>query len=245
VRQRFLQGIGGTLRFTPPQADAGGPPTSGTVTIKRASSNTDLPTPVVAAAAVIEGNDLTFVLTGANCPDPVSTSGAVTTLNTGGTGTIQPLYRAVWTYVVDGKTYVVDQLYEVRRRLLMPTLTVAELARRLPASIEELTDDATGSTLIDAIGDAWDDLLDELSAKGYEPDKIMDGDRLRSVHKALTLANLGRTWGPNWREWAKERQQEYTQALSDALSSDDWYDKDQSLTQAPGEVKTYTISCTR
>jgi hypothetical protein len=244
MRARFIQGIGGTLRFTPPQADAGGAPTAGTVTIKRASSNTDLPTPVVAAAAVIEGNDLTFVLTGANCPDSVSLSGNAIA-GTSSPSRVQPLYRAVWSYTVDGKTYVADQLYEVRRRLLMPTLTVAELARRLPASIEELTDDATGSTLIDAIGDAWDDLLDALSAKGFTPDLVMDGDRLRSPHKALTLANLGRTWGPNWREWAKERDAEYAQTLSETLTSDDWYDRDSSLTNSPGEVQTLTVACTR
>jgi len=244
MRQRFVSGVGGTLVFAPPEVDAGGAPTSGTITIKRASSGGDLPAPVVDAAIVIDGDDLTFVLTGANCPDPVSTSGAVSTL-AGSRFVRQPLFRAVWTYLVDGKTYQADMLYEVRRRVLRPTLTVDELVRRLPASLEELTGDATSGTAIDMIGDTWDDLLDDLSSKGYEPDKIMDADRLRSVHRALAIATFAKTWGPAWREYAKEREQDYRQDLADALTSHDWYDKDQSLTQAPGEVRTLRIDCSR
>ena len=245
MRQRFIYNVGGTLRFTPPQADSGGPPASATVTIKRASSNTDLPIPVVDQVAGVDGDDLTFTLVPANCPDPISTTGAITTLPGPNSAFIQPLYRAVWTYVVDGETYIADQLYEVRRRLLVPTLTVADILRRLPARPDELMGNESTEKILGLIGDTWDDLLDDLSSRGYTPDMIMDADRFRSVHRNLVLATLGATWGPDWRQWADDRRKDYEQHMADALTSDDWYDRDQSLTQAPGETRTWRIDCGR
>jgi hypothetical protein len=228
MRQRFVYNVGGTLRFRPPECDAADTePTSGTVTIKRATDGADLPTPIVDAAATVDGSDLTVALSAGNCPDPL-TSGV--------------LYRAVWAYVVDGKSYQGDQLYEVRRRVLKPTLTIAELVRRLPASLAELDPDADP---VDAIGDAWDDVLDDLAEKGYEPDRVLDVDRLRRPHRSKTIANMAKGWGPSWKEWAIEREKEYRQDLDAALAGVGWYDADDSLTKAEDERKIPTVRLTR
>jgi len=243
VRPRFVQGIGGTLEFKPSEA---GVPSSALVTIKR-STGADLPTPVIAAAAAIAADGkLSYVLSGAQCPDPAGSGSYLPSyLVSEERPLYSALYRAAWRYVIGAATYESDQLYEVRRRILKPTLTIAELIRRLPASLEELTGDGTTTSAVEAMGDAWDDVLDDLAEKGYQPDRVMDVDRLRRPHRTKTLANFAKSWGPAWKEWAAEREKEYREDLAAALTAGDWYDKNDSLTQSPGEVKTLTISCTR
>lgn len=292
MRQRFVQGVGGTLRFLPPQALQLGAPTSPTITVK-SSRGLPLPTPVVAAAAAVDpvdtattadaiegdqdlvladvagvtplrsylvtttkgvrflvevalvdvetktvttfeklsadlevgatfqGVELSYALAGAQCPDPLSQG---------------YLYRAAWEFEFGGVKYSADQLYEVRRRLLLPVLTADEVERKLPAPWGDLSDQGPRA-IAKAIEDAWDDLLDELASRGYEPDRIMDCARLRKPHRSLVLAQLGTTWGKDWREWANDRSEEHEQDLSDALNAGDWYEKIEDGIQAAGEVK--------
>lgn len=232
MRTRFVQNVGGTLRLLPPEVAKSGNPTTATVSIARASG-LDLPTPVSGAAAAIDAQtgELSYALAGAQCPDPYTLG--------------EHLYRATWRYEIGGDTYETDQLYEVRRRVLKPTLTYAEVERDLPASVYDLCEGGP-SDVQDAMGDAWDDVLDDLASRGYEPDKVMDADRLRRPHRERTLARLARDWGPAWRQFAIDREDAYQRALEKALGAGDWYDQDQSATQqAPTEVKTPTVVLTR
>lgn len=233
MRMRFVQGIGGTLRLLPPEVAKSGVPASATISITKASGNA-LPTPVSGAAAVVDGTtgELSYALAGAQCQDPASIG--------------EHLYRATWRYVIGGVTHEIDQLFEVRRRLLKPTLTYAEVERDLPAGVYDLC--AGGPTEVqDAMGDAWDDVLDDLAARGYEPDKVMDLDRMRRPHRERTLARLARSWGPPWRQFAIDREDAYQRSLEKALGAGDWYDTSGDAVKQPGpaETKTPTVVLTR
>jgi hypothetical protein len=318
ARQRFQAGIGGTLRFIPPEAVLAGPPTVATVSIL-ASTGQDLPTQVQTAAAVVDpvsttfsapasagdrtitlasvtgiavgrqylvvpgdgerflvevdavatsakvvllaeplprdlgsdaqllGVEVTYALSGAQCPMPVATGVIATVLDE------QPSpalgyghsYRAAWLYSIGGVQYGGDQLYEVRRRLLKPTLTADQVQRRLPAEWDDLV--PGGPREIQRVmDDAWDDLLEELAAKGFDPDRVMDADRFRRPHRSLVVAALASTWPPAaWATWSKERHDEAVQDLQDALASGSWYDKVEDAVQAPAEVKWPEIRLTR
>ncbi len=244
MRTRFVQGVGGTLAFTPPElATANGAiPTAATVTLKRASG-IDLPTPVDSAAAVVSATGvLSYVLSGAQCPDPLTTGGVSSVY--GDATSRGYLYRATWRYTLAGVVYESDQLYEVRRRVLKSTLTYDEIERDLPAPVGDLCQG--GSTeVVDRMGDAWDDVLDDLAARGYEPDRVMDPDRLRRPHREKTIARLARGWGPNWRQYAIDREDAYQRALERALGSGDWYDVVADAKDLGTETKTPTITLTR
>jgi len=230
MRQRFTREIGGTLLFTPPEVARLGVPTSATITIV-AANGIALPTAVTDAAAVVStAGQLSYLLIGSQCPDPM-TSGY--------------LYRAAWRYVIAGVTYETDQLYEVRRRVLKETLTYAEVERDLPADVYTLC--ANGPTDVqDAMGDAWDDVLDDLASRGMEPDKVMDADRLRRPHRERTVARLARGWGPMWRQYAIDREEQYQGALDKALQAGDWYDRTADAVEVtPGETFTPSIRLTR
>jgi hypothetical protein len=224
MRQRFQKGQGGSLRFRPPE----GAPTSGTVTLKTAQG-VDLPTPVVDQAATVAGTDLTFALTAANTPEPLSWGN---------------LYRAAWTYVVGGASYTAEQLYEVNLALLKPTLDLEEVRDELPADWTELL--ADGETRAQRIFErAWDDLLDDLAARGWKPDRIRDPERMRRPHRAKVLAMLGTAFGPDWKDWAVARAADYDTAMDVALQAGDWYDVVEDQVMAPGEVKWSEITLTR
>lgn len=247
ARQRFQAGIGGTLRL--PLEGLAGPPSAVTVSIK-ATTGQDLPTPVVGAAGTATQQtptlwELSYVLSGAQCPAPASV-GAIGLED-------EPAelpqgyghsYRAVWTYTVDGQQYQADQLYEVRVRLLVPTLTADQVQRQLPAQWADLV--AGGDTEIAAIlAEAWADLLDDVEAKGFDPDRIMDVGRLHKAHRSLVVWTLAKSWGPAWREWAQDRKTEAEQDLTEALNSGGWYDAREDAVQAPSEVKWTSIRLTR
>lgn len=154
------------------------------------------------------------------------------------------LYRAAWSYVAGSATHHADQLFEVRARLLTPTLTEAEVSRYLPARLDELMDG--GPRALRAIlGEAWDDVLDDAASRGFEPDKIMDCDRLRRPHRAKTLAILASSWGPNWKDWAATKATEYAHDLDAALNAGDWYDSSGDLLQAQSETKVTSVRLTR
>lgn len=220
MRQRFAKNLGGTLRYSPPEARTLGNPTSGTVTLKT-SLGSDLPTPVVGQAATLAGSALTFTLSTANTPDPQ---------------TWGYLYRAIWSYVIAGVTYQAEQLYEVNARILKPSLTAEDVERRLPAEWEELV--ADGDADVDArIADAWGDVLDDLAAKGFAPDRILDAERLVRPHRSRVIASLYRSFGPQWRETADLAEQQYGRDLDAAVAAVDWYDRDQSGTQDADEKR--------
>lgn len=183
-----------------------------------------------ASGDALVGVELSYALAGAQLVDPVTRPGH--------------LYRAVWSYVIAGVTYQADQLFEVRKRALRPTLTEAEVGRYLPARVDELMDGGPRA-LRAVMGEAWDDVLDDASARGYEPDKIMDCDRLRRPHRSRTLAVLAASWGPAWKDWATERAAEYGRDLDTALNAGDWYDAAEDALQAADEVKVTTVRLTR
>lgn len=318
MRQRFVTGVGGTLRFVPCQAVRFGPPTTPTVTIKTARG-LDLPTPVVGVPATVDpvsttvsndagegdlalvlgsvtgikagrcylvttpggdrllvevaavqvstktvavyehlraavpaqstfqGVELSHELAGAQCPDPISYAagiGVFTPPLVTARGTTTPLYRVAWSFSVDGVAYTGDQLYEVRRRILYSTLIADEVERHLPAAWTELSDEGPRA-LERAIDGAWDDVLDALAEHGFDPDKVMDADRLRKPHRLRVLANLAPTWGPDWKEWAAEKVTEYREAIEKALASGDWYDVVEDSVQGANEVKWPQIQLVR
>lgn len=230
MRTRFVTGVGGTLAVMPPEVASLGLPASATITIKRASG-LDLPTPVVDAVATVGAAGLlSYVLSGAQCPDPFTVG--------------EHLYRAAWRYVIAAVTYDLDQLYEVRRRVLKPTLTYAEVERDLPAPVADIVEGGV-TEIRDAMGDAWDDVLDDLASRNFEPDKVMDADRLRRPHRVKTIARSARNWGPNWRQFAIDREDEYQRALTAALTAGDWYDAAPDNVQAEAETKVPEIILTR
>jgi hypothetical protein len=230
MRQRFAKGLGGTLRCSPPELRTLGTPTAATVTLKTAGG-LDLPTPVVDQLAAIDADGrLSFVLTPGNTPDPITRG---------------YLYRAVWSYTIEGVGYQVDQTYEVNARLLKPTLSLDDVTPQLPAAWEELLDGGSEAAET-AIAIAWNDLLDDLSARGYRPDKILDPDRLFRPHRSKVIANLYGSFGPQWMEAANRAERVYGQDLEGALVSLDWYDATPDNKRAADEqVKTPTIVCTR
>lgn len=154
------------------------------------------------------------------------------------------LYRAVWAITIDGAFYQFDELFEVRKRLLTPTLTEVEVGRYLPARLEELMDG--GPRALRAImGEAWDDVLDDAASRGYEPDKIVDCDRLRRPHRSRTLAVLAASWGPAWKDWAAKLAVEYGRDIDAALNAGDWYDSAEDAIQAADEAKVTSVRLTR
>lgn len=183
-----------------------------------------------AAGDLLVGVELFYDLGAAQLVDPVTRPGH--------------LYRATWTYFIDAVSYQADQLYEVRKRALRPTLTEAELGRYLPARLDELMDGGPRA-LRAVMGEAWDDVLDDASARGYEPDKIMDCDRLRRPHRSRTLSVLAASWGPAWKDWGTERSAEYGRDLDTALNAGDWYDANADTVEAANEVKVTSVRLTR
>ena len=176
------------------------------------------------------GAEVSYALAADQLVDPVTRAGH--------------LYRVEWAYVRGGVALHADQLFEVRKRALRPTLTEAEVGRYLPARLDELMDG--GLRALRAImGEAWDDVLDDAAARGYEPDKIMDCDRLRRPHRSRTLAVLASSWGPAWKDWATERAAEYGRDLDSALNAGDWYDEAADAIQAADEVKVLSLRLTR
>jgi hypothetical protein len=154
------------------------------------------------------------------------------------------LFRAAWSYVIAGVTYTADQLYEVRKRILKPTLTADQVQRRLPAKWTELVDGGPREVQ-KILDDTWDDVLDQLTARGFDPDRVMDVDRLRKAHRSLVIAELSRSWGADWKQFADDMRVEFTQDLTDALNSADWYDVREDSIQSTDEVKWPAIVLTR
>ena len=184
--------------------------------------------------ATVEGVELSYALAGAQLPDPLLFGIGLT--DPVATGQRTTLYRATWSYTIDGAVVGADQLYEVHKRRLEPTLTPGEVERRLPAPWAELSQEGPGA-LVRAVGDAWDDLLDDLRAQAFDPDRILDCDRLRQSHRLKTLASLATTWGKDWREWGQDREREYVEELRAALASQDWYELLEDAIQGEAETK--------
>jgi hypothetical protein len=184
----------------------------------------------LAVGDTFQGVELSYVLSAAQAPDPISQ------------GT---LYRAIWAFQVAGAACTADQLYEVHKRRLAPTLTADQVERRLPAPWSELSDQGPRA-IQRALDDAWDDVLDDLRARSFEPDKILDADRLRQTHRLATLAALATTWGKDWKEWGEARASEYRDELTAALASSDWYEALEDAVQESEEKKVLpTIVLTR
>jgi hypothetical protein len=125
------------------------------------------------------------------------------------------LYRAIWTYTIAGVQYQTDQVYEVNARLLKPTLTIEDVTPILPS--------------------AWAEILDDLSAKGFRPDKILDPERLQRPHRSKVIAVLYGSFGPQWRESADRAEQVYERDLDAAISGLDWYDRREDGVRAADE----------
>lgn len=227
MRLRLVAGRPATLKFIPNGAAALGTITSATVTIRQ-SIGLDLPTPVTDQVTVVTDGELSFALPGAQLQEPRVAGGY--------------LYRAAWAYVIDGVTYEADQLFEVRKRILLQTLTEEEVVRHLPARLDELQE---SGSITDEVADAWSDVLDDVAARGFDPDRIMDADRLRRPHRVKVLATLGANWGPAWREWADKKATEYSSAIDAALNAGDWYDQNSDALEAKGETKVTSVVLTR
>jgi hypothetical protein len=242
MRQRFAKGMGGTLRLRPPEARSLGiAPTSGTVTLKTALG-LDVPVPVVDQAVTVNGDALEFVLVAANTPDPVTAGYLEPALDPTSTPAIQSgyLYRAVWTYVVDGATYQTDLTYEVNARILKPTLIAADVEKWLPSKWDELLD-VNQNPPDEIVGGAWDDLLDDLLDRDFQPDRIMTPERLSRVHRERVIANLYKTLGPRWVESYKDAWNAYVRELNALLAAPGWYDRNMDTRGSDAETKVATI----
>jgi len=206
----------------------------------------------LATLDAFQGLEVSYALAGAQCPDPLTYGAGVgmyaptveAQAGVEGQGSSTPLFRAAWSCTFAGVATPADQLYEVHRRLLLPTLTADQVERRLPARWSDLSDQGPRA-IQKAIEDTWDDLLDDLQKKDFNPDRVMDADRLCHAHRTLVLATLATTWGPDWKDWAKERAADYVADLTDALSSGDWYEKVEDSVQGQGETKWPSISMSR
>jgi hypothetical protein len=192
---------------------------------------------------LFRGLEVSYALSGAQCPDPFSSSSLYTTAETSIAQSW--LYRAAWHYTVAGTDYDADQLYEVRKRLLKPTISEGDVTSLLPATLADLEPGAGVQTVRRQIDTAWGDVLDDLAQAGFNPDLVMDAERLRAAHVSRSLYRLGIRWGPAWKEWTKEQAKAYSDDIQEALAAGDWYDSRQDNVQATDEVMLPHIDLVR
>lgn len=244
MRQRFAKGLGGTLRHEPIEMRDGVAPTSATVTIKT-SLGLEMPEPVKDAPATIDPDtgELSFVLTAKNTPDPTSLGYYLSPQIDGyekDPTTFGYLYRAVWTYVIGGVTYVTDQTFEVNARLLKPTIRMEDVEPELPDDWEDLLEAA--DVMADrAIDKAWNDVLDDLLDRGFQPDRIMTPERLERVHRERVVWNVLRSCGPDWKQAANDARDLYQTDFNAFVASPGWYDANMDTIGSDAETKVTTI----
>jgi hypothetical protein len=207
VRPAFKLDTGGTLRFRP--AD-GGAVTAATVSIYRAGETTAA---VDAASATIStgGDELSYTFA-SSVPSLLG------------------VYRAAWSYTIDGVSYDADQTFDVVRRVLRPTLTAGRLIEHYP-----ILDQRVSESHATILGHAWGVLFGWLKHRGISnPHLIIDALQLEHVHAALSAYMIARSFEPGsassadapWQAFAAERYAE-AQALLDKtqgaldLDSDD------------------------
>jgi len=141
-------------------------------------------------------------------------------------------YRAAWSYTVGGVEYDRQQLFDVVRSVLRPTLTQEGLLMRYGL----LAGTRSRMTLSAAIEAAWGDVFDAIESGGSKPNLIIDPRPLEAAHAAmaawryaLNLSSGSQQSGDDWQAWASERLAEGRQMLADALRHVDWYDANDDL----------------
>ena len=150
-------------------------------------------------------------------------------------------YRARWSYVVATVTHKRDQLFDVVRAVLRPTLTEARLAADYYGLLKGRTF-ASGMTHTLALTTAWSELLDLVEMKGSEPNLIIDPRALEPAHAAKAAAILASNFAPgaqgDWQQWAELRHADADRLLTQALTSLDFYDASDDLAPDASEQDT-------
>jgi hypothetical protein len=195
VRPALKLDTGGTLRVRPSE---GGAVTASTVSIYKPGQTTAT---VSAANATIStgGDELSYAVT----------SGTVDEVG---------VYRAAWSYTIDSVSYEYDQVFDVVRRILRPTLNAGRLVEYYPLLEQRVSD--THAVLLDH---AWGLLFGWLRHRGIpNPHLIIDALQLEPVHAAIAAYMVARSFAPGasgadvWQSWAADRYSE-AQALLDRV----------------------------
>jgi hypothetical protein len=186
----------------------------------------------VPSGAAFKGAEISVDLTAAQ----LAGAGATVAAGPGPTPADPNLYRAAWAYTVGGADRVGACLFSVVPAVLASSLDPDDLDPYLPAEKSRLhrPDEAPGFAA--AIAAAWEEVLDDVELRGIKPDRIMDPERLRGVHRLRTLVVLGSTWGAKWREWTETKAKEYEGRIEAVCSSPaTWVDTNDDATQQDGE----------
>lgn len=178
--------------------------------------------PVVAnAPATVSGSRLSYAVAG-NVADAVGT------------------WRAEWVYTAGGVPSERQQLFDVARSVLRPTLTTAGLFSRY-GLLSGMTGRVSARDAIDA---AWVDVFDAVEAAGSKPNLIIDPRPLETAHAAfaawryaLNLRAGSAATGDEWQAWAEERYSEGKALLTSALEHLDWYDANDDLKPNDDELQ--------
>lgn len=203
----------------------------------------------LAAGDAVTGVELSFVITPNNAPTPIYN--ALPGQSPYSMDAAPPVpqnwgnqYLALWSYQIAGVSYGAEQLFEINLANLKPTLSADEVADFLPDDWVSLVRGGP-RRIRKVVAIAWNDLLDDLAARGYASDRIRDPDGLKRPHRSKTIANLAASWGATWMDWAKAREVEYHSHLEAAMNNGAWYDARPDLIQGTDEVKWPSVVLSR
>lgn len=152
-------------------------------------------------------------------------------------------YRARWAYVIGTATYRRDQVFDVARAVLRPTLSATRLVSDYYGLLSQRTHPA-GMTHATALTTAWAHLLAMIEAAGSNPHQVIDPRPLEATHAALAAWVLASNFTPggsssqDWQAWAEQRRIEAQTLLADALRHIDWYDASDDLIPSSDEQQT-------
>lgn len=211
VRPAIKLGVGGALSVDVAEPGA---LTACAVTIYD-ETNTAV---VSAAAATAVGSRLTYSLS----------AGVVNALGQ---------YRALWAYTANGVPCERQQLFDVVRSVLRPTLTQAGLLDRYPL----LAGVGGRGSMQQAIDAAWVDVFEAVEAAGNRPNRIIDPRPLEAPHAAFAAYRFARNLeagsaqtGGQWQAWALDCHAEAMSLLKSALQHLA-YDANDDGAVSPGE----------
>jgi hypothetical protein len=156
-------------------------------------------------------------------------------------------FRAEWTYVVAGITYIKETWYDVVRA---PWYRAADQAG-LEAANREVYAQAKNDDepLEDILEDAWNDVLERIESKGWRPGLIIGMNRLARPTYASALLKLAEggyrpAGSTDLDTWTDRMSLKLTEALDRALAGVTWYDRVDDAERGSDEEKPAMSSTT-
>lgn len=210
----LLVDVAGTLVFSPPE----GTPTSGTVVIHDENGAVA----ELSAAGTVVGATLTRSILAA-------------TLDT-----VAPNYRALWTYVVAGVTYIRGQLFDVVAYVVTAPLGEVEFLERYPLLTTRYPRGQT--TFAAQRSQGWERVVQAIELGGLKPNRIMDSTPFVAAQAHFAAAAVFRNLGAGsadtdaWQAMARDADAAGVAEMQARLANLYWYDTDESLTPGGGET---------